>query len=285
MDGEQKTAGSGNRTRIASLEGWSFTTKLCPRIPVQILRANASVKNEEYNDPMTTLAPSSENRALAAYVAPFAAFMLGLALVSGAQAIAPAEGAPFWLSQPIYWVYPLQAIACAVLLAWFWRDYAWGARWHTMAGVAAGLLVLVIWISPQWFFGAEPRTEGFDPGTFTESPALWWGTVTLRFLRLVVVVPLLEEIFWRGFLLRYLIKEPFTKVPFGEFSWFSFAAVSVLFGMAHWGPDFIPAVITGVIYNLVAVKTKSLASCVIAHAVTNLGLGIYIMQTGQWGFW
>jgi len=234
---------------------------------------------------MTTPAPTSENRALAAYVTPFAAFMLGLALVSGVQTMAPAENAPLWLAQPIYWVYPLQTIVCAVLLAWFWKHYEWGVRWHAMVGVAAGLLVLVIWVSPQWVFGVEPRTGGFDPDTFTGSPALWWSTVALRFLRLVIVVPLLEEIFWRGFLLRYLIKEPFTKVSFGEFSWFSFVAVTALFGMAHWGPDFIPAIITGVIYNLIAVKTKSLACCVIAHAVTNLGLGIYIMQTGQWGFW
>jgi uncharacterized protein len=59
----------------------------------------------------------------------------------------------------------------------------------------------------------------------------------------------------------------------------------VMFGLAHWGADFIPAILTGVIYNYVAVKTKSLTACVVAHAVTNLGLGIYIMQTKQWGFW
>ena len=234
---------------------------------------------------MTISATPAENRALTAYVTPFAVFMLGLALVSGVQAFAPPEGAPLWLAQPVYWVYPLQTIVCGALLAWFWKHYEWGAHWHALVGIAAGLLVLAVWISPQWILGAEPRTTGFDPRTFAGNPALWWGSVALRFLRLVIVVPLLEEIFWRGFLMRYLIKDPFTKVPFGEFSWFSFTGVAVLFGLAHWGPDFAPAIITGIIYNLVAVRTKSLAACVIAHAVTNLGLGIYIMQTGQWGFW
>ena len=52
-----------------------------------------------------------------------------------------------------------------------------------------------------------------------------------RFLRLVIVVPLVEEIFWRGFLLRYLINEKFTEVPIGAFSWFSFGVVTVAFGL------------------------------------------------------
>ena len=234
---------------------------------------------------MTASSATEEKRALAAYAAPFVVFMLGLALVSVVQSFAPAENAPLWLAEPKYWVFPLQAIVCGVLLVWFWKYYDWGKKWHTVLGIAAGLVVLVLWISPQGIFGAAPRTDGFNPDTFAGNPSLWWSTVALRFLRLVIIVPLLEEIFWRGFLMRYLIKEDFTKVPFGEFSPIAFSVVTLMFGLAHWGPDFLPAIITCVIYNFVAVKTKSLACCVIAHAVTNLGLGIYIMQTKQWGFW
>jgi CAAX prenyl protease-like protein len=116
--------------------------------------------------------------------------------------------------------------------------------------------------------------------------------VGLRFIRLVIVVPLLEEIFWRGFLLRDLVQPRFTEVPVGTFRWRSFFIVVAAFGVAHWGketwppgPDFVPALITGAMYNLIAYRTKSLTSCVVAHAVTNLLLGIYIMRTGQWGFW
>lgn len=222
---------------------------------------------------------------LRAYFFPFGAFMAAMALVSFVGIFTPVEGAPFWLTDPIYWVYPLQTIVCSVLLIWFWKYYDWGQSWRIFTGIAVGLFVLALWISPQWIFGEPPRTSGFDPGVFEESRTLWWATVLMRFLRLVIVVPLLEEIFWRGFLLRYLIDEDFVKVPFGTFTVFSFSSVTVLFGLAHWGPDFVPALLTGVIYNLVAIKTRSLACCVIAHAVTNLGLGVYIMQTKQWGFW
>ncbi|MFM7375470.1 MAG: CAAX prenyl protease-related protein [Chthoniobacterales bacterium] len=234
---------------------------------------------------MTTSFTPDEKRALMAYVAPFVVFMLGLALVSGVQSFAPAENAPFWLAEPKYWVFPLQAIVCGALLVWFWKYYDWGKKWHVVTGIAVGLFVLALWISPQWLFGAAPRTDGFNPDTFADNPAMWWSAVALHFLRLVIVVPLLEEIFWRGFLMRYLIKEDFTKVPFGEFSWFAFGVVTVMFGLAHWGPDLVAALVTCAIYNLVAVKTKSLACCVVAHAVTKLGLGLYIRQTKQWGFW
>ena len=234
---------------------------------------------------MTDSRPALDSRALWASVLPFAVFMGGLALISLVQSFAPAENAPLWLAEPKYWVFPLQTFLCGALLVWFWKTYEWGAKWHVITAVLTGLVVLALWISPQWLLGAEQRTDGFNPGLFAGSAALYWGTLILRFVRLVIVVPLLEEIFWRGFLLRYLIKEDFTKVSFGTFSWFSFGVVTVMFGLAHFGPDFIPALLTGAIYNLLAVKTRSLACCVLAHAVTNLGLGLYIMQTGQWGFW
>jgi hypothetical protein len=234
---------------------------------------------------MTDSRPALDSRALWAYVLPFAVFMGGLALISLVQSFAPAENAPLGLAEPKYWIFPLQTVLCGALLVWFWKAYEWGAKWHVITAVLTGLVVLALWISPQWLLGAEQRTDGFNPGLFAGSAALYWGTLILRFIRLVVIVPLLEEIFWRGFLLRYLIKEDFTKVSFGTFSWFSFGVVTVMFGLAHFGPDFIPALLTGAIYNLLAVKTRSLACCVLAHAVTNLGLGLYIMQTGQWGFW
>ncbi|MFM8886597.1 MAG: hypothetical protein ACKOKC_09320, partial [Chthoniobacterales bacterium] len=78
---------------------------------------------------MTTSSTPDEKRTLMAYVAPFVVFMLGLALVSGVQSFAPAENAPFWLAEPKYWVFPLQAIVCGALLVWFWKYYDWGKKW------------------------------------------------------------------------------------------------------------------------------------------------------------
>ena len=102
-------------------------------------------------------------------------FMLGLALVSAVQSFAPAESAPLWLAEPKYWVFPLQAIVCGALLVWFWKYYDWGKKWHIVTGLAVGLFVLALWVSPQWLFGAAPRTDGFNPDTFADNPAMWWS--------------------------------------------------------------------------------------------------------------
>ena len=218
---------------------------------------------------------------LAAYALPMVFFVCSLALVIPLKKI----GGSFWLSAPEYWLYPLQTICCGALLAWFWRQYNFHPMAQVLFTIAIAILVFVLWIAPQSFFGFPARTDGFNPDLLSAHPAAYWSTVFFRFLRLVVVVPLVEEIFWRGFLLRYFIDEKFDRVPLGSFSWLSFAAVTVGFTFVHSSADWLAAAVTGALYNYVAYRTKSLSSCVLAHAVTNLLLGLWIMRTQQWGFW
>ncbi len=234
------------------------------------------------HQPMKSASRMPGNHKLAAYVSPMALFLGLMVLASGLRKIG---GGGFWLARPEFWIYPAQTILCAGLLWWFWREYQFGKFRYPLFTIGVGLLVFILWISPQQFLGFAPRTVGFTPTLLADRPALYQLTVVLRFLRLVVVVPLVEEIFWRGFLLRYLIKERFTDVPFGAFSWASFLVVSLAFGLSHSMPDWAAAILTGMIYNAVAYRTKSLTSCVVVHAVTNLLLGLWIMRTGQWGFW
>ncbi len=210
--------------------------------------------------------------------------MLGLAAVSGIKYLAP-ESEIFALAEPKYWVFPLQSILCAAALLFYWKDYEFGSQRALPIALGVGVLIFVLWIAPEAFLGFPDRFDGFNPMVFETSPGLYWGTVVARFFRLVVVVPLVEEIFWRGFLQRYLIKENFVTVPFGQYTHLSFWGVTLAFASVHWGPDFIPAILTGAAFGWIAIRTKSLLACVIAHAVTNLLLGIYIMKTGQWGYW
>ncbi len=222
------------------------------------------------------------------YVLPFALFMGFLALRDALRWVADTmigETAPWWLSQPEHWIYPVQTLVCGVAVVWFWRRYSFGglARWPL--AVAAGLLIFVLWIAPQEWFGQPPRLDGFDPAAVATTPLLQGLGVVARMLRLVVVVAFVEEIFWRGFLQRYLVRERFTEVPFGTYTLRSLGAVAVLFMLIHSVADYPAALATGLIIGGVACVTRSLGSCILAHAVANLGLGIYILVTRQWGFW
>jgi uncharacterized protein len=221
---------------------------------------------------------------LAAYVAPFGVFIAFLGLDAVVSWLGAGSGV-WWLATPKYWIFPLQTAVCALVLLIYgrqikldpWKPWPWG--------ILAGVVALGLWISPQALFHAAPRVDGFNPEVFGSEGPLYVLNVVARFTRLVIVIPLVEEIFWRGFLLRYLVREDFQNVAFGTFRPLAFFGVALLFMLEHSSADYIAAFLTGVIYNLVAVRTKSLFACVVAHAVTNAGLGAYIMATRQWGFW
>jgi CAAX prenyl protease-like protein len=231
---------------------------------------------------MDSAAQHTDRRKVLAFTLPMAAFLLLLALAGILKRIG---GVTTFLQSPEYWIYPVQTVLGGALLIWFWRHYDFRAPARLIFALTIAVLVFCIWIAPQAFFGSSPRLAGYNPELFSAGPGWYWSMVLFRFLRLVLVVPLVEEIFWRGFLLRYLISEKFYAVPMGTFSWLSFAVVTLGFAFAHASADRMAALITGALYNWVAYRTKSLASCVIAHAVTNLLLGLWIMKTRQWGFW
>ncbi|CAN5503007.1 CAAX prenyl protease-related protein [soil metagenome] len=230
----------------------------------------------------TSAAPTpAGKRKLIAHALPMFLFVALFSLCS----LLRRPGAALWLAAPEFWVYPLQTFLCAGLLVFYWREYEFHPLRRPAFTVAIALLVFVLWIAPQQFFHFPARLVGFNPDTLSASPAAYWTTLILRFIRLVIVVPLVEEIFWRGFLLRYLISERFDTVPFGTFRWLSFAVVTLAFGLSHSMADWPAALLTGALYNLVAYRTKSLSTCVLAHALTNLALGLWIVATKQWGFW
>ena len=222
-----------------------------------------------------------ETRKLFAYVLPMLMFVLLLGLSSAIKK----NGAGLGLAAPEFWIYPLQTLLCGGLLVYFGSEYDFARLRHPAFTILVALLVFIVWIAPWQFFALPPRVAGFNPDVLASEPAFFWSTLVLRFIRLVIVVPIVEEILWRGFLLRYLISENFTAVPFGAFSRFSFALVTVAFGCSHLLLDWPAAFIAGALYNAVAYQTKSLTSCVLAHGLTNLALGLWIVATKQWGFW
>ena len=223
-----------------------------------------------------------DRRKLLAYALPMVTFVFLL----GAGSVLRKIGNNIWFSSAEYWIYPVQTILCGALLIRFCREYGFRSPSRVGFTMATGVLVFLLWISPQQFLGLAPRTIGFNPvSIFGNQSPLYWPTIILRFLRLVVVVPFVEEIFWRGFFLRYLINEDFERVPFGAFSWLSFSIVALAFAFSHSPADWPVALVTGVIYNGVAYRTKNLSSCILTHAITNLLLGLWIMKTKQWGFW
>lgn len=215
-------------------------------------------------------------------VAPFAVFMAVLAL----RGWAPADDS--W-GFDARWLYALQAGAAAALLALWWREYGELARQtlpsarEALLAVAAGLAVFVLWIhlDAPWMTLDTAATEPFVPKT--PDGALDWPLIVLRIAGAALVVPVMEELFWRSFLMRWLQAPVFEAVPPGAVGLRAVVLSSFVFVLAHtlW----LAAAVAALAYAWLYLRSGKLWLAVIAHGVTNGVLGVWVVATGQWQFW
>ena len=218
---------------------------------------------------------------------PFALFMSFVGLDEALRFAAQRHW--FSLEEPsLYYLYPVRAFAVGVLLYLLRRQYT-ELRFSDLlqlrvsfAAACAGLATFLLWINVTATLPGIAPPNGFNPLLLPEG-ALRAAMTSVRVAGAVVVVPVMEELFWRSFLLRYLVDPDFETVPLGRFSWGSFLVAAVLFGLEHH--FFFAGIIAGAIFSLVLYKTRSLAQCVLAHAVANLALAFYVLHSAKWYFW
>jgi CAAX prenyl protease-like protein len=156
------------------------------------------------------------------------------------------------------------------------------------AGVLVGLLIAAVWIPLDRLTPYHLTLGGraaYNPFTAISNSSVRAVFLAVRFYGLVVMVPVMEELFWRSFLLRYVSAPDgdFHKLPQGTFTWGAFALVAVCFAAAH--PEWLSALVCAVAYGLLLKRTRNLTSTLIAHAITNLLLGLQIVMTHNWKYW
>lgn len=234
-----------------------------------------------------------------AYVAPMAAYLL----LTSAESLLPtgAGGGPHPVAYPIAYAIKAAAVLVVMILCRStWADLRQGParRIAWVDAVALGLAVTVVWIGadaalgrmatalgvelPSWLGGLAGRRMAYDPSVLP--PAGRAAFITVRMLGLVLLVPVFEELFWRSFLMRFVIDpDDFTRVPIGRVTLLAAAVTSGGFAAAH--PEWLPALLTGLAWAWLLHRTRSVAACAVSHAVANLGLGIYILATGEWRYW
>ena len=168
------------------------------------------------------------------------------------------------------------------------KSYVELRRSVSLLAVATGALAIALWIAlDPWYPGLSRLMGGtpsvpFDPRAIA-SGAARWTFIGFRVVGAVVVVPLMEELFWRGFLIRWLVKDDFRSVPVGTFTPFSFGVTVLLFGAEH--EQWLAGMICGALYNGLLYRTKNLTDCVVAHATSNALLAAWVLALGDWRLW
>ena len=224
-------------------------------------------------------ATAAGERAWVPYVAPFAAFLAFLAL--GKYAPLGDE-----------WMYPLRLLVVTGVVIAFSRGVLDFRVKSALGSSLLGVAVFVIWIAPDvlwpayrshWLFTNSITGEAVSSAPDALRSNLFF--IVFRTIGCVLLVPVIEELFWRGWLARWIIDgDDFRRVALGSYTAASFWIGSLLFASEH-GPYWEVGLVAGVAYNWWMIRTKSLADCILAHAITNGCLSAYVLATGRWQYW
>ncbi|HLJ92845.1 MAG TPA: CAAX prenyl protease-related protein [Gemmataceae bacterium] len=219
---------------------------------------------------------------MTAYVVPF---VLYLGLIQIAAAYPDQYG----------WLYPtVVTLVSVVTIALLRGRHLLGPHLRVIAGVSVGIIGIALWIGlcrlhceqaiaeylPDWL---QPKRPAFNPWESIDQPLARWAFVAARLAGLAILVPIVEELFWRGFLLRWLTSANWQQQKLDAFGIRSFVVVTLLFALAH--PEWLAALVYCTFLNGLLYWKGDLWNCIVAHGVSNLILGIYILSTGSWELW
>ena len=167
----------------------------------------------------------------------------------------------------IFISYAISTIFVGVLIIIFWKHYKIKFRFDWLA-VITGIAIFILWallekVKYPLFFE--------NSAIIPSSPVEW----VIRIIGFVVVTPIIEEVFTRGFLIRYLVDQNWRNVAVGKFTWLSFVITVLFFGLSHG--KWLAGLAAGILLNLLYYRSKSVGSCIVAHGIANLLLLIFLL--------
>jgi CAAX prenyl protease-like protein len=185
-----------------------------------------------------------------------------------------------------YWIYALKTLLGAALIWLVWahvKEMRWNFSWEA---VVAGVAVFFLWVGLDGLYPSVfgERTASFNPiKSYGEGSVIAWTFISVRILGSSLVVPFLEEVFYRSFLYRCLIKTDFLSVPLNSFNLWAFLFVCAGFGFNHY--EWLPGILCAFIYQGLVLKKGRLGDAITAHAITNFLLGLWVVLRSAYYFW
>lgn len=193
-----------------------------------------------------------------------------------------------------YWIYLIKTVVAAAML-WAVRPFIAEMKWKiSWEAVVVGVAVFVMWagldgaLVKLGFADSYPKMKlpnvAWNPHEqFGEGVLLAWFFIAVRLLGSSLIVPALEEVFFRSFVYRYIAKPDFQSVSLGMFAWTPFLVTSVIFGAEH--REWLAGILCGFAYQGLVIWKKRIGDAMTAHAITNFLLGVWVVWKGAWHFW
>ena len=206
-----------------------------------------------------------------ARIVPFAVFVL---LTYGQGRLGPIS---------VYWVYLIKTVVGGWLL-WESRPFVPEMRWVlSWQAVLVGIGIAAIWVGLDGWYPRLAKPEvTWNPEQRFGNLGWFWNIV--RLLGSSLIVPPLEEVFYRSFLYRYLVRLNFLSIPLSQFHGRSFLITSAIFGLMH--PDrWVAGIICGLAFQGLTVRKGRLGEAMTAHGITNFLLGLWVISKRDWSFW
>jgi CAAX prenyl protease-like protein len=192
-----------------------------------------------------------------------------------------------------YWVYLAKTLLGAWTL-WAVRHAVPEMRWRiSLPALVTGVAMAAVWVGLGDYLARTPLAKMFHGGgsvwnphvQFGQGSAVTWFFLVVHLAGASLVVPPLEEVFWRSFLYRYIASADFESVPLGALRWKPFLITPLLFALEHQPRDWAAGMLCGLAYQGLVCWKKRLGDAILAHAITNLLLGLWVIWHGAWEYW
>jgi CAAX protease family protein len=196
----------------------------------------------------------------------------------------------------VYTIKIALTIATMVFVSSGYRQFPFRISW---LAVVVGVVGVGVWIGICQLHLERRALEPFGLGKMlglgdrpafnplselADTPAWAYTFLGIRFLGLALVVPIIEEFFLRGFIMRWAVRDEWWAVPFGQVTLLAVVLGTAVPMLMHPG-ELVAAFVWFSLVTWLMVRTKNIWDCVAAHAVTNLLLGIYVVTQHQWQLW
>ncbi|MBA4147442.1 MAG: CAAX prenyl protease-related protein [Verrucomicrobia bacterium] len=196
-----------------------------------------------------------------------------------------------------YWLY-LAKTVLAVWMIWVIRPLVSEMKWaFSWEAVVVGVGVFAVWVGLDGLYpslnellarigfelSSEPAKAWNPHVQFGEGSTLALLFIVVRIIGPVLVVPPLEEVFYRSFLYRWIVKPDFESVPLNRFNLKAFAFTALIFGFVH--DQWLAGILCAMAYQFLVIRKNRLGDAMTAHAITNLLLGVWVIWRGAWNFW